>query len=290
MDQDSAPGDPVLSSAYLARVGPGMTSSLEYCGLDILELGAGERHEVTTGERELILVPLEGGCTVAVGSQRFVLQGRPSPWAVTDVLYLPIQTRAVVSTRLPVRIALPWAFAANEHSVQYLAKSEVVTELRGAGICSRQVNNFGTPEVLRADRIIACEVLQPGGNWSSYPPHKHDEDREDETRLEEIYYYEVARSPVGTEGFGLQRAYSSPAGEIDLLQEVRTGDIVVIPYGYHGPSVAAPGHDLYYLNVMAGPRTALHPEREWLIADDPDHAWLRREWEAQAFDPRLPFG
>ena len=93
-------------------------------------------------------------------------------------------------------------------------------------------------------------MLTPEGNWSSYPPHKHDERREGvETELEEIYYFEVAR-----EGFGYQRVYGSgPGREIDITAEVRSGDAIVMPHGYHGPSMAAPGYDLYYLNVMAGP-------------------------------------
>lgn len=223
------------------------------------------------------------------GGDTFELEGRASPWGVTDVLYLPVGSSATLSSPLGARLALPWAVASVPHPVQYLAKDSVPTELRGAGICSRQVNNFGTPAAITADRLIACEVMQPGGNWSSYPPHKHDADEDAETQLEEIYYFEVAPSPAGTPGFAFHRTYSSEAGEIDLTLEVRTGDVVTIPYGYHGPTVAAPGHALYYLNVMAGPRTARHPEREWLITDDPDHSWIRTQWNNETVDPRLPF-
>jgi 5-deoxy-glucuronate isomerase len=137
------------------------------------------------------------------------------------------------------------------------------------------------PGVLEADRIIACEVITPGGNWSSWPPHKHDEEREGETRLEEIYYFEVADGPNGP-GMGYQRVYGQ---DVDLLAEVRTGDAVLIPHGWHGPSMAAPGYDLYYLNVMAGSG----PQRAWLICDDPAHAWVRQTWPDLAPDPRLPF-
>src|SRR5204862_4494460 len=122
---------------------------------------------------------------------------------------------------------------------RHVAAKEVPVELRGAGSCSRQVNNLGTPDVLDADRLIVCEVLAPAGNWSSYPPHKHDEDRPgEETPLEEIYYFEVARTrteavPTAGErgqrptvghldGFGYQRVYSSgPGREIDITAEVR---------------------------------------------------------------------
>ena len=157
-------------------------------------------------------------------------------------------------------------------------------ELRGAGTCSRQVNNFCTPEAFEADKLIACEVLTPGGNWSSYPPHKHDETSEHETELEEIYYFEVAPGPQGQRGLAYQRVYGTPGRPIDVLAEVRDRDVVLIPHGWHGPSIAAPGHDLYYLNVMAGPG----PERAWRIVDDPDHAWVRDTWTDQPVDPRLP--
>jgi 5-deoxy-glucuronate isomerase len=178
------------------------------------------------------------------------------------------------------RFALPSSRADRRLEARHVAAQDVPVELRGAGQASRQVNNFCAPGAFEADRLIAVEVLTPGGNWSSYPPHKHDEDRPGvETVLEEIYYYEVAR-----DGFGYQRVYSSGAGrEIDITAEVRSGDAIVMPHGYHGPSMAAPGYDLYYLNVMAGPG-----ERAWRFTDDPAHAWIRATWTEQALDPRLP--
>jgi 5-deoxy-glucuronate isomerase len=142
------------------------------------------------------------------------------------------------------------------------------------------VHNFCSPESFDADRLFAVEVLTPGGNWSSYPPHKHDEEREDERQLEEIYYFELRGGPGAV---GYQRVYGST---VDELVEVRGGDTVLVPYGYHGPSMAPPGYDMYYLNVMAGPGAV----REWLFRDDPRHAWIRGTWAAEPVDPRLPFG
>ena len=146
-------------------------------------------------------------------------------------------------------------------------------ELRGAGPgqpAGQQL--LHARHVFEADKLIAVEVLTPGGNWSSYPPHKHDEDREGEAELEEIYYFEVAD---GRRPGGYQRVYSTgPDRQIDVCAEVRSGDVVLIPDGWHGPSMAAPGYDLYYLNVMAGPGA----ERAWLICDDPAHGWIRGTW------------
>jgi len=173
---------------------------------------------------------------------------------------------------------------------RHVGVDEVPVELRGAGQASREVRNFGVPGVLEAESLIACEVVTPAGNWSSYPPHKHDTHREGvESQLEEIYYHEVQAADGATEGadpIGYLRVYGTADREIDVLAEVRTGDVVLVPYGWHGPAMAAPGYDLYYLNVMAGPG----PERAWLICDDPAHGWVRDTWTSQAVDPRLPLG
>ncbi|MDQ1529607.1 MAG: 5-deoxy-glucuronate isomerase [Actinomycetota bacterium] len=267
----------------------------KYTGLSVASADPGESRRWSSEGREAIVVPLSGALTVVVDGEVYDLAGRPSPWGVTDVLYLPLGSESQISAPestpggVASRYAIAWAVAERVFPVQYLAADAVSVELRGAGISSRQVNNFGTPGRMQADRLIACEVMQPGGNWSSYPPHKHDVAGEAESQLEEIYYFEVAPSPAGTPGFALQRVYSSEAGEIDVTVEIHSGDVVLIPFGYHGPSVAAPGHPLYYLNVMAGPADPTGRDRAWLISDDPQHAWIRESWKSEAIDPRLPF-
>ncbi|MCX4801430.1 5-deoxy-glucuronate isomerase [Streptomyces sp. NPDC058682] len=218
----------------------------------------------------------------------FELAGRDGVFSgVTDFVYLPRDADAEIRSAAGGRFALAGARCETRLPARYGPAGRVPVELRGAGPCSRQVNNFAAagPDGFDCDRLIAVEVLTPGGNWSSYPPHKHDEHHPgEESRLEEIYYFEIA--PHGdTPGLGYQRVTPSPAGKTDLLTEVRTGDAVLIPDGWHGPSMAAPGHDMYYLNVMAGPGTT----REWLIRDHPDHGWIRGSWDGQDIDPRLPF-
>jgi 5-deoxy-glucuronate isomerase len=183
------------------------------------------------------------------------------------------------------RFALPAARASQRLAARYGPASGVPVELRGAGGCSRRVDNFCMPGVFAADRLIACEVITPAGNWSSYPPHKHDEERPGESVLEEIYYFEIAAGPAGP-GVGFQRVYGTPDRPADLLAEVGTGDAVLIPHGWHGPSMAAPGYDMYYLNVMGGPGA----ERAWLACDDPAHTWVRDTWRELAADPRLTAG
>jgi len=255
-----------------------------YSGLRVLELPAGGSHRLETAEDEVLVLPLAGSCAVEVDGERFELAGRRDVFSgVADFAYLPRDAAATVTSRYGGRVALPSARARRRLQPRYVPVSEVPVELRGAGSCSRQVNNFCTPESFAADRLIACEVLTPAGNWSSYPPHKHDEQRSGEAELEEIYYFEVASGRAGG-GIAYQRVYGTPDRPLDLLTEVRSGDLVLIPHGWHGPSMAAPGYDLYYLNVMAGPGA----ERAWLVCDDPAHAWVRETWRGQAVDPRLP--
>jgi len=253
-----------------------------HCGLRVLTLPPGGAHELRTHDEELLVLPLEGSVVVTVDGTRIELEGRVGVFdSVTDFAYAPRDASVHLHSEQGGRFALPSARAGRRLAPAHGPASKVPVELRGAGTCSRQVNNLCTPESFEADRLIVVEVLTPGGNWSSYPPHKHDEERDGEVSLEEIYYFEVA----GQGGFGLQRAYTSgPDRVIDVCAEVRTGDVVCLPHGYHGPSIAAPGHDLYYLNVMAGPGM----ERAWKVCDDPAHAWVRTSWEQQDVDPRLP--
>jgi len=277
----SAATDPYVLDVDPARAG------WTYSGLRVLDLAAGSNAGLHTGASELLVVPLAGGCTVSVDAESYDLHGRRSVFAgVTDSLYVPRDAEVVVHSDAGGRFALAGAVCERSRPVAYLPAAGVPVELRGAGQSSRQVHNLGTPDVLDAERLIVCEVLTPSGNWSSWPPHKHDEDRDGESVLEEIYYFEVAEppgQPGGPRGVGYQRVYGHRGADIDVLAEVRSGDVVLVPYGWHGPSMAAAGYDLYYLNVMAGPG-----ERVWNICDDPDHAWVRNTWDDQPVDPRLP--
>jgi 5-deoxy-glucuronate isomerase len=264
----------------------------EHTGLNVVTLAPGESRTITGREYEWLVLPLAGQVRVESGGKLVLLFGREGPFAgPTDFAYVPIDSSFTITSRAGARIALPHAKASAAWPFRRIPAEETVVEMRGAGQASRQVNNFGTPSVLNADSIIACEVLTPAGNWSSYPPHKHDEHHEDqESVLEEIYYFEMR--PEGSSGagpataFGYQRVYGTRDRPINVLAEVHNGDVVLVPHGWHGPSMAPPGYDMYYLNVMAGP----NPRREWLVVDDPDHGWVRETWASQKVDPRLPFG
>jgi 5-deoxy-glucuronate isomerase len=251
----------------------------------VLELAAGESAERQSGDDEILVVPLSGSVIVSCDDHQFVLAGRHSVFdGPTDFAYVGRDSSYRVTSPGGARVALCGAQARRQLPSRYARAEDVPIELRGAGSCSREVRNFATADVFEADSIIACEVITPGGNWSSYPAHKHDENTDVETQLEEIYYFEIAEGPGRIPGFGYHRVYGTPQRPIDVLEEVRSGDVVLVPHGYHGPSIAAPGHHMYYLNVMAGSG----PRRAWLITFDPHQDWLRQTWEHEDIDPRLP--
>ncbi len=271
------------------------TPGWAHTGLRVAELGVGDTLPLAETGVERIIVPLAGSFTVvhrdAEAESTTVLSGRASVFdGPTDVLYLSAATTADLTGE--GRVAIAASPTDVIRPTRHIPAADTPVELRGAGASSRQVHNFGTPQALDAARLIVCEVITPAENWSSYPPHKHDEHVPGhESRLEEIYYFESAPTRTGSAAgtadaaFGMFSTYSSPAGEIDINAMVRTGDIALVPFGYHGPAVAAPGYDLYYLNVMAGP----DPDRVWLISDDPAHAWVRQTWTGQGVDARLPY-
>ncbi|MGO1319853.1 MAG: 5-deoxy-glucuronate isomerase [Galactobacter sp.] len=270
-----------------------------HTGLDVANLEVGASLDLGDSGVERLIIPLAGAFTVdytqdgQAATQE--LTGRPNVFdAATDVLFLNAQTTGTITAHAGEgRVAIATAPAAEAKPNRYLPVADYPVEMRGAGGSSREVRNYGTPAALDAEKFIVCEVLTPSENWSSYPPHKHDEDKPGhESRLEEIYYFE-ARPTAGASpdvdpksAFGMFSTYTSAAGEIEVDARVFSGDIALVPYGYHGPAVAAPGYDLYYLNVMAGP----DPERIWLISDDPAYGWVRETWEGLDFDSRLPLG
>lgn len=261
------------------------TAGWAYSSLRVLELAAGGSATFDTGEDEMVVLPLSGGCTVECDGKSFEVTGRRSVFSrVSDFAYVPRDAHVTVSSTDGGRFALPAARATRRLTARYGPAEGVSVELRGAGQASRQVNNFCNPQTFEADKLIAVEVLTPGANWSSYPPHKHDDTCD--VVNEEVYYFRVAGRDQVTpsrEGFALHRTYTDD-GAIDEDVVVRDGDVFLVPRGYHGPCVAAPGYPLYYLNVLAGPG----PERSMAFCDDPAHGWVRDTWRDRDRDPRCP--
>jgi 5-deoxy-glucuronate isomerase len=257
------------------------TAGWQYVGLRVLRLGPGQSRELVTGTAEIAVLPLSGGCVLECDGRRFELQGRASVFdRVTDFAYVPRDAEVRVTAPAGGEFALPMAEASRRLEVVYGAAQDVPVEVRGAGHSTRQINNFMSPTAFPAsDRLTAVEVLTPEGNWSSYPPHKHDEASECEAILEEIYYFRIR----GEHGFGVHKTYAAD-GAFDVTVTVRDGDVFLIPRGYHGPSIAPPGYPMYYLNVLAGPAD----ERTMTFCDDPVHTWVRDTWADIPVDPRIP--
>jgi 5-deoxy-glucuronate isomerase len=239
-----------------------------------LEEHRGRSERWTAGE-EVAIVLLSGSLTAEIDGTTYELGPRASvfeqlPWT----LYVPRET----SYRLVGDAELAVSSAPVERRLEpVLQRPEGVdVEVRGAGNATRQINNIIQPG-FPAERLLVVEVLTPSGNWSSYPPHKHDEDRfPDEVKLEEIYYYRA----TAPEAFAFQRLYSPERG-VDETWTVRDGDVVLVPFGYH-PFTAAPGYDFYYLNALAGNHHSM------ANSDDPDLAWIRDTWAETPKDPRVP--
>jgi 5-deoxy-glucuronate isomerase len=192
-----------------------------FSGLRVLSLALGERRVVRLDGIEACALPLSGSCAVEVGGATFELEGRPDVFSrVSDFVYVPSGAEVAISTMDGCELALPNAPATGALDPAYVPASAIAVEVRGGGPATRQINNFLAADAFEAERLIAVEVLTPDGNWSSFPPHKHDEHTDDEIPLEEIYYFRIR----GEHGFGLHRTYTTD-GEIDETVTVRDGDV-----------------------------------------------------------------
>lgn len=264
-------------------LGPERTG-FHFCGLRVLRLAAGDERVIDGSTREHAVIPLSGDVQVSLQAGRtdaWHLRGRRSVFeGVPDVAAVGrgerFQLRACDG---PAEIALAWADARRDVTSCVIRGADVPVEVRGAGCATRQLNDLFAPGVGPFDRLTVVEGLVPGGNWSSWPPHKHDDPAGEEAVLEEIYWFRVR----GAGGWAAHRTYDLDEGW-DVTVTVRDGDAFLVPRGYHGPEMAAPGHDLYFLNVLAGPGA----DRSLAYSDDPAHAHVREGWKREAPDPRVP--
>ena len=274
----------------------------EWSGLRVVRLAPGRPFRLETGPSEVFVLPLRGSLRVEVSpaeggtpEAKFDLDGRPSVFsAVTDFVYVGRDSVMLLSSDEVAEVAIPAARCSTRLEARYGAAADVPVETRGAGNASRQVTNFGVPGVWEhAEKLVCVELITPPGNWSSYPPHKHDASAPCTVVNEEIYYYRIAGPDQVTPsraGVGYHRTYTGPEHQaaglapIDETLEVRDHDVVLVPHGYHGPCMAAYGYPMYYLNVMAGPAD----ERALAFCDDPAHSWVRDSWSGVEADPRCP--
>ena len=259
----------------------------EDAGWEWLHFGArkmqrGQSWQYQTGNNELGLVILGGHCSVEsscgnwknIGQRKNVFDGKPY------ALYLPRNCSfTVVAENDDLDIAYGWCPADEDHPAQLITPEQSPMEIRGGGNATRQINGI-IPPGFNCQRLVVVEVYTPSGNWSSYPPHKHDVHRVDavgnilEADLEEVYFYKMDRP----EGYAIQRVYTDDL-RLNELVLARDNDLVMVPEGYH-PVAAAHGYNVYYLNFLAGSAQSL------ANADDPQHAWIKETWRDR--DPRVP--
>ena len=242
-----------------------------HVGFAVFALEPGERLGRCLPGREVCIVPLAGRIDVTAGDQEFAgVGGRASPFdGKPQAVYVPADTPFSVTAGTMSKAGAPVEFALctapgrkGSRPPRLIAEDEIGFEERGQGTNRRLVYNI-LPESEPADSLLVVEVITPGGNWSSYPPHKHDRDAlPEESSLEETYYHRLNPS----QGFAFQRVYTDDRS-IDQTMTVEDGDCVMVPRGYH-PVGAPHGYDLYYLNVMAGPK------RQWCFKNDPAHDWI----------------
>lgn len=264
------------------------TAPWAFSGMKVFSLDEHHPVSLTLSGEEGVLVPLSAqDVSVSVNDDTFTLQGRRGVFdAVSDWVYIPVNS-TVTFAAAQGEVALCTARASEVHPVAHIAAHEVSVEVRGSGRATRQVTNIATPDSFTgAHRINVCEVITPGGNLSSWPPHRHDGVGDCPTTNEEIYYFRIGRGDSvhgDPAGQGLFHVYTVD-GSVDESVTIRDGDVYLVPEGYHGPSIAPPEYPMYFLNVLAGPGE----NRTMSFCDDPEHHWIRGEWANQSPDPRLP--
>ena len=260
----------LIKPSHIQGIGPKQKISPEsagwkYVGFETYHLKKGDILKRPTGSQEICVTLLSGHADISsnnetwkdLGKRKSIFERIP-PFAA----YLPNDDHLTITAKTDIEIAISLAPGLGNHRARLILPEHMSTETRGEGTNTRYIHNI-LPETEPADNLLVVEVYTPGGNWSSYPPHKHDSSKIPvESQLEETYYHRLNPN----QGFAFQRVYTDDF-ELDETMAVYDGDVVLVPKGYH-PVGAPHGYDLYYLNTMAG------PERVWHFANDPKHDWM----------------
>jgi 5-deoxy-glucuronate isomerase len=248
----------------------------EWMSMSVRRIAPGETFTSVTDGEEAAFVLLGGGCTADWGQGPKVIGGRKNVFdGLPYCVYLPSGHSVEFKGETVCEIAECRAPSDKNGAPQLVTPKDVTCSLRGGENASRQIVDIIRPD-FPADKLVVIEVYTPGGNWSSYPPHKHDvHNPPAEVDLDEIYYYRIDRP---REGFALQRLYNGDHSQ-DITVRAQDGDAVLVRSGFH-PVVAGPGYNVYYLNFLAG------TSRTLAVTEDPNHVWLKSTWKET--DPRLP--
>ncbi|MBN3036707.1 MAG: 5-deoxy-glucuronate isomerase [Bacteroidales bacterium] len=241
-----------------------------------------EQWEGTTADNEYGIILLGGNYSVVSDRGNWkTINGRKDVFSgIAHTLYLPRHTHFKITAESELLdIAYGWCATDRDVPFQYKRPDEVAIEIRGGDNATRQINSLIEPG-FNCHRLVSVEVYTPSGNWSSFPPHKHDNRKVDENgnvqeaSLQETYFYKIDKP----QGYAIQHVYNDDRS-LDELNVARNNDVVMVPEGYH-PVAAGHGYNVYYLNFLAGSDQSL------ANTDDPDHKWIYDSWKGQ--DPRIP--
>ena len=248
----------------------------DYLGYQAVNLEAGETYSFATGGSEAALVPLAGKASLKVEGQTFDVARESVFKEKPHVLYMPPNCALEVQAGSGFEFAVGTAPAEGKYPLRLFEPSEMRVEVRGGGAAVSEVHHI-LSHPLPAERLILFEVYVPGGMWSGWPPHRHDEVL-NSPYLEETYHFRFDKPS----GFGLHHNYS-PETDFEEVFRVNDDDLVLVTQGYH-PVAASPGSTMYFLNYLAG--KLVGEKRATPPVDDPDHAWLKDNWDA--YDVELP--
>ena len=237
--------------------------------------------EEQTGDFEYCIVLLSGNFKVEVNGHSWeTINGRKNVFSgIGHAMYIPRHTSFTLTAQEESDIAVCWVKADRDFEPILKRPEDAAIELRGGDNANRQINSLLQPG-FPCDKIVCVEVYTPSGNWSSFPPHKHDERKISDTgelleaNLEEIYFYKIDQP----QGFAIQQVYTEDR-TLDEVIRVSNNDAVLVPKGYH-PVAAGHGYHVYYLNFLAGSDQSLANTSEEC------HQWIYSSWKGQ--DPRLP--
>jgi 5-deoxy-glucuronate isomerase len=254
---------PDQDSQVLIDIYPEM-AQWKYISFKVLRLAKGDTIDADTGNQEVALVPLVGRGRLSFNDKTHEFVRRDLFRELTDIAYLPPRTQYRLEAIEPFEIAIGGAPAEGRLPARIIRKEEIATAVRGGSNAARGVSTLLDSDDL-TERLTVYEIHTPSGNWSSFPPHRHDT-RDNSSYHEETYYYRLQPS----DGFAIQRIYTRDT-DLDVALPVRDGDVVLIHEGYH-PVVKAPGTNAYYLNFLAG------DVRKISAVNDPHYDWLTSDW------------
>lgn len=265
---------PNQNSQTIHEVTP-QSANWDHLSFKVVRLDPGETFSANSNACEEMIVFISGHARVSAGGQDFVIEGRSSVFeGLPYELYVPPRTAYTVAAISSLEFSVGGAPAEGKFPVRLYSPSDFQTEMRGGANVARQIVHLTGPGI-DVEKLWMFEVYSPSGNWSGFPPHRHD-GRMGSSYLEETYYFKI----TPTDGFGVFRVYTGDT-DLDEVMITRDSDLVLVPEGYH-PGTTAPGSNLYFLNYLAG------PTRDYTVVNDPAYDWVKDDWNGNALE--LPIG